>query len=192
MKKIILISAKSKNGKDASAEIMKSYLESKGERVLITHYADLLKYICKTFYGWNGIKDENGRTILQHVGTDIVRAKNENYWVNFMVDFISMFGDDWDYIVIPDTRFQNEIEEVIDSFGRDYEVVKNTIKSKRNDVVKTIRVTRTNFDNGMTWEQLNHPSECALDNYEFDYHICNDGTLEELEIKVKDLLDKLI
>lgn len=192
MKKIILISAKAKNGKDASAEIMKSHLESKGERVLITHYADLLKYICKTFYGWDGAKDENGRTILQHVGTDIVRAKNENYWVNFMIDFISMFGDDWDYILIPDTRFQNEVSEIVDSFGRDYEVVGRNIKSKLNNVVMTIRVNRTNFDNGMTWEQLNHPSECALDNYEFDYYIQNDGTLEELEIKVKDLVDKLL
>ena len=45
--KIITISAKARNGKDFCANLIKQKLESRGNKVLITHYADLLKYICK-------------------------------------------------------------------------------------------------------------------------------------------------
>ena len=93
-----------------------------------------------------------------------------------------MFYDEWDYVLIPDCRFPNEIERMKSEFNY----------SKDENLVQSIRVTRPNFDSGLSIEQLNHPSECALDGYEFDYYIANDSTLEELEIKVKDLVDKLI
>lgn len=184
MKKAILISAKAQHGKDSVADLMKSCLESKGERVLICHYADLLKYICKTFFNWDGNKDDKGRTILQHVGTDTIRMKNNrpDYWVDFIIDILWMFYDEWDYVLIPDCRFPNEIERMKSEFNGSWDY----------NLVQSIRVTRPNFDSGLSTEQLNHPSECALDGYEFDHYITNDSTLEELEIKVKDLVDKLI
>lgn len=184
MKKILLISGKALSSKDTSAQFMASYLESKGERVLICHYADLLKYICKTFFNWNGVKDDNGRTILQHVGTDVIRIKNDrpNYWVNFIIDILWMFYDEWDYIIIPDTRFPNEIEEMKSEFNY----------SKDYNLVQSIRINRPNFDSGLSIEQLTHPSECALDGYEFDYYIENNGTLKDLQLKCENLVDKLI
>ena len=184
MKKIILVSAKARNGKDAVAELAKQELELKGEKVLICHYADLLKYICRTFFDWNGIKDDDGRTILQHVGTDTIRMKNNrpDYWVDFIIDILWMFYDEWDYVLVPDCRFDNEIERMKDEFdGNPY----------GRDMVHSVRVNRPNFDSGMTQEQLNHPSECALDNYKFDYYIENNGTLDDLQLKVKDLLDNI-
>jgi hypothetical protein len=108
--KLILISAKLQHGKDTTAELLKTELENKGNRVLIAHYADLLKHICRTFFEWDGNKDEKGRTILQYVGTDIIRHQCEDYWVNFMMDLLFMFREEWDYVLIPDTRFVNEIE----------------------------------------------------------------------------------
>ena len=180
MKKIILISGKAQSSKDTSAQFMKLYLESNGEQVLICHYADLLKYICKTFFDWDGKKDDKGRTLLQYVGTDVIRNKNHapNYWVGFIVDLLWMFYDEWDYIIIPDTRFENEIHKMSDGFGK--------------SIVSTIRINRPNFDSGLSQEQLNHPSECSLDEYEFDHYINNDGTLEELNDKLKILLDRLM
>ena len=184
MKKIVLISAKAQHGKDTVADLTKSYLESKGERVLICHYADLLKYICKTFFNWDGVKDDKGRTILQHVGTDTIRMKNNrpDYWVDFIIEILWMFYDEWDYVLIPDCRFPNEVERMKSEFNGSWDY----------SLVQSIRIDRPNFDNGLSEEQLNHPSECALDNYEFDHYITNDGTIEELEIKIKDLVDKLI
>ena len=92
MKKVILVSAKARHGKDTVAEIAKEQLESRGQKVLICHYADLLKYICKTFFEWDGVKDDNGRTILQHVGTDVIRSNNQDYWVKFIIDLLDMFN----------------------------------------------------------------------------------------------------
>ena len=77
--KVICISAKAQHGKDTSAAILKEIYEANGKRVLITHYADLLKYICKNFFGWNGEKDDYGRTLLQQVGTNIVCAKQPDF-----------------------------------------------------------------------------------------------------------------
>ena len=183
MKKVVLISAKAQNGKDTAADLMKSYLESKGDKVLICHYADLLKYICKTFFNWDGNKDDKGRTILQHVGTDIIRDENNrpDYWIDFIIDILWMFYDEWDYVLIADARFENEIEKIKSEFNGSLDY----------NLVQSVRVNRQNNDNKMTDEQRNHISECALDNYKFDHYIENNGTLSELKIKVKDLLDKI-
>ena len=80
--KIITISGKAKHGKDCTATLIKKQLEEKRNKVLVTHFADLLKYICKTFFDWDGKKNKEGRSILQYVGTDIIRKQNPDYWVD--------------------------------------------------------------------------------------------------------------
>ena len=61
--KVILISGKAQNGKDTVAGSLHKALVNDGKRVLVTHYADLLKYICRNYFGWDGNKDEKGRQI---------------------------------------------------------------------------------------------------------------------------------
>ena len=58
---IICISGKAGHGKDTLAGVLEEKLTQKGERVLITHYADLLKWMCEKLFGWDGVKDEAGR-----------------------------------------------------------------------------------------------------------------------------------
>ena len=82
MKKIICISGKAQHGKDTTATILSAALEDRGNKVLTFHYADLLKYLCRQYFNWNGEKDEAGRTLLQHVGTDVVRAKEHIYFLS--------------------------------------------------------------------------------------------------------------
>ena len=144
---------------------MKNELEKSGKRVLVAHYADLLKYICRTFFGWDGAKDENGRKILQYVGTDVIRSEAPDYWVDFIMSILKYFGDNWDYVLIPDTRFPNEIKK---------------LKDDNYDVVH-IRVVRKNFTSPLTEEQQQHPSETALDNVEPDFYMINDGTIDDFE-----------
>lgn len=48
-KKVILISGKARSGKDTLAKVLGDYLKEQGKEVLITHYADSLKYIAKQF-----------------------------------------------------------------------------------------------------------------------------------------------
>ena len=136
--------------------------EMQNKKVLITHYGDLLKYICKAFFNWDGQKDEAGRTLLQYVGTDIIRKKKPDYWVQFVADMLSFFPDQWDYVLIPDVRFPNEIEGLA-GFGPLH-----------------IRIVRPGF-NMLTEEQQKHPSETALDNYYSNWQVVmNDGTIDDL------------
>lgn len=162
--KVIAISGHAMNGKDTVAGMIRDELKERNERVLIAHYADLLKYICRTFFNWNGEKDEFGRHLLQYVGTDVIRKKAPNFWVQFIGSILTYFGENWDYVLIPDTRFPNEIDEMKD-YGFD---------------VMHIRINRPNFDSPLTEEQKRHPSETALDNTPPDYYILNDGGLDRL------------
>ncbi len=166
--KIITISGLAQHGKDTTATIFKNKLEKLGYKVLIIHYADYLKFICKQYFGWNGEKDINGRTLLQRIGTEKVRSKDPDFWVGIVEKFISVFGDDFDFILIPDTRFPNEIEY---------------LKNKNYDVL-SIRVNRINFENSLTEEQRNHPSEIALNNYKFDRIIAYENGIEYVETAV--------
>ena len=166
MTKIINFSGSAKHGKTTSANIMKEILEKQGKTVLIVNYADYLKFICKEYFGWSGKKDESGRTILQHIGTDIVRQRDPDFWVRTIGYFISVIGIDFDYILVGDCRFRNECEW----FKFDYKVL-------------NVKVSRENFNNGLTEEQRKHPSEIDLEGYVFDYEF-NSPDLEHLEKEI--------
>lgn len=174
MKKIICISAKAQHGKDTTATILKAALEERNNKVLIFHYADLLKYMCKEYFGWNGEKDDAGRTLLQYVGTDVVRSKDPNYWVNFAVSFLKMFEEEWDYVLIPDCRFPNEVDTMRTHFDSMH-----------------LRIFRPNFDSPISIEQQKHISETALDDYPYDELIINDETVVELSNKILKLVKKI-
>lgn len=165
--KVICISAKAQHGKDTAAEMIKYYLEHKGQKVLVTHFADLLKFICTKYFGWNGLKDEAGRTLLQYIGTDVVGAKNPAYWAEFIVSILKMFESEWDCVLIPDCRYPIEVSTIKDNF----------------DTV-VLRVERPNFDNGLTTAQKNHPSEVAMDSQPYDAYVRNEGSLEDFEDKI--------
>lgn len=163
MKRIILISGKAEHGKTTTAELLKSILEEKGNRVVIMRYAYYLKDIAKRLFGWDGNKDEKGRAILQQLGTEIIRMKLRRplFHPQRICEDIEICEDNWDYVLIDDARFPNEIYYP---------------KSIFSDKVLTVRVTRLNEDgtiyqSSLTEEQKRHPSETALDNFTFDYCI---------------------
>lgn len=163
--KVFAISGHAQNGKDTVAEMMANKLAEDRKRVLVAHYADLLKYICRTYFGWNGEKDERGRHILQYVGTDVVRQKAPDFWVDFIVSILTLFDSAWDYVIIPDSRFPNEIDK---------------LKQEGFDV-QHLRVVRPHFISPLTPEQQKHPSETALDDVIPDFTVLNDGTLADLD-----------
>lgn len=162
--RIILISGTAGSGKDTVGGILRDAYEGDGFKVLITHFADLVKYVCANFYGWNSVKDIHGRSILQKVGTDIVRKWKEDYWVDFLIDMLSLFGHMYDYVIIPDARFPNEVSK---------------IKEKWPDTIH-LRIERHNFQSHLTEEQQRHSSETALGSVMPDVWIKNDGDLVDL------------
>ncbi len=175
MTHFILCSGRARHGKDTSAEIIKDNLEARGYRVLITHYADLLKFICKNFFGWNGEKDEAGRTLLQQIGTNCIREQDPDYWVDFVANLIRMFPDRYDFVIIPDTRFPNEIDRIADA----------------GFPATHVRIIRTDFESQLTEEQKNHPSETALDNTAPDFVIKN-TTMSALRDQLRQFCDTIV
>lgn len=161
--KVICISGKAQHGKDTTAQFIKEYLEEHGKSVLIMHYSDLLKFIVRTYFGWNGEKDEDGRDLLQYVGTDVIRRQSPDYWTDFAVGLIRMFPDEWDYVILADCRFPNEVE---------------CFKKSEFDTCH-VRVIRAPFASPLTPEQQLHISETALDAIGADRYLLNTGTLEE-------------
>ena len=173
--KIICISGVARSGKDTTANLICRRLHGYGKRVLVTHYADLLKFMCKQLFGWDGQKDERGRHILQYVGTDVVRKQLPDFWVDFIIQELKLFPDQWDFVIIPDCRFPNELDR---------------LKEAGFDVVH-VRVERDAYENNLTEEQKNHLSETALDGVVPDYIITNDGTITMLAARVMRMMKSI-
>ena len=179
MKQVILISGKAESGKDYTAELIKEELENANQKVLILHFADLLKFLCTKFFAWDGKKNKKGRSLLQETGQR-VRSYDKNYWVDEVCKIINIFKNDFDYFIVPDTRFENEINIPKQEFGEN---------------VQVIRIIRDNWQNQLTQEQRNEISETALDGkeYLFDKIIHNPGNYEKyIKIIRKEITNPLI
>ena len=183
MKGTIILSGKSGSGKDMMAQFMKEELAKHGQKTLVIHFADAVKWFCRDFLDWDGKKDEVGRTLLQTVGTDIVRAKHPNFWTGIVVGLIQAFEpyEDFDLAIIPDARFPNEVNI--------------SLENLQNCV--SVRIERKNAD-GTPWinpvlteDQRNHPSETSLDVFAFDYIVHNDEGLDMLRESAQSILKDL-
>ena len=170
--RIIIFSGHAGAGKDTSASIMGEMLVRKGYHTLMVSFADLLKFTLTEFLGWDGKKDAHGRELLQRIGTDCVRKTDPDYWVNYIIFMLNTLPETWDYVLIPDARFPNEIERIREEFSD----------------VTHIRVTSGTLAPAVTESQSRHSSETSLDGYPYDMLIRNDGTRAELEKTVENLL----
>lgn len=179
----IIISGKSQSGKDTAANMMREELEKAGCRCITIHFADLVKFYAKQYYNWDGEKNKEGRALLQSIGTNKVRALLPEYWAEIVAKFlaISAHYNDFDVAFIPDARFENEIEIVME-----YNPSSTVIRIERYDENGDMYI---NPD--FTEEQKNHPSETSLDNYAgFDYIIENHN-LDELKESIETVLADL-
>lgn len=147
--------------------MFKELLEQNGQRVLITHFGDLIKYVCSTFFGWNGKKDSAGRSMLQEIGM-VVREREPDFWIDFLKKVLNIFSSEWDYVLIPDCRFPREVDGMTDSGFKTY----------------LIKVVRPECETDLTEEQRKHPSETAMDDYPADYYVVNDSSLLSMKNKV--------
>lgn len=174
---IYIIAGKARHGKDTVASIINEIYERKNKKTLNLAYASSLKEYAKKISNWDGSDDAKPRELLQQLGTNIIRKKiDELFFIRHMIDDIKVYSYFFDALTISDARFKIEVE---------------TIKNKFPNVI-VINVERPNFDNGLTQEQKNHPTEIDLDDYnKYDYFIKNDGTIEELKIKIENLVSEV-
>jgi hypothetical protein len=103
------------------------------------------------------------RLVLQLLGTEGGRdVIHPNIWVNATLGNVK----ETEKIIITDCRFPNEV---------------TGIKKRKGIVVRVVRPSKVSAST--------HPSETSLNDFnDWDYVIVNDGTIEELELKVVEML----
>ena len=160
-------------GKDAAAEFL---VDKYGFKQL--KFADTLKDVCCTVFGWDRyqLEDQNfkatedsfweitPRRALQLVGTDAMRNNlRQDIWVKALERKIrATYHQNY---VITDVRFPNEAEAILRWGGH------------------VIRIDRPGYS---STDPNQHASETALLDYpKWTCSIDNDGTVEDLQKKVK-------
>lgn len=116
------------------------------------------------------------RRLLQFMGTDVARKLwGEDFWVDRLANTVFHMGPDA-RVVIPDVRFPNEAEFVHTPMAPD---------GAFRGVIW--RIHRPGIG-----PVSDHPSETALDDWNFDRHIHNDQTIAALHEHVDYLVEALL
>jgi hypothetical protein len=176
---IFLLSGKAQSGKDTFFEFtqkMFGWFKNGNLAVGRIAFADELKRFAERM-GWDGAKDERGGKFLQDLGT-VGRNYNADMWVDCAMPELRWYQEskNADIICFTDCRYPNEIERI------------NSLSWITGRVV-TVRIDRPGH---VSNRDPSHVSEIALDNFDFDYYIKNDGSLKEYRIKVIELVQKIL
>ena len=213
MTTLIGITGRAGVGKDEVGRIIQE-LEPGWE---IKKFAGKLKQICGILCGVDPIKFEDQefkkqmspfgmsyRELLQMVGTEGMRDTiDSDVWVKALfADFISTrwYFDYGERIMIPpkwivtDVRFPNEADAIKERGGYLIKVCRgvNVTDNLWYDVYEYEKQKEFMYELQGIKSKKEHPSETAMDAYEgIDVYLDNNGTLEELEDKVKVILNQI-
>lgn len=172
MKTVIAITGEAQAGKDTTADFMMKI--TGGEKI---PFAEKLKDQANML-GWNGIKDEKGRKMLQQLG-DVMRAYHGTSYYAAHVACSVPFANS-NYVYVPDMRFKSE-----------YETLSECAKSGAFRLID-IAIQRPGATlEGDLHEHQSEVQARKLVEYIKDsgtgYYIDNSGTLEDLDCKAREI-----
>lgn len=167
--KIVMICGKAGHGKTTFANFLEEELAATGKEVLVASFGTALKDVLRNYYDWDGKKNTAGRSLLQQVGTEIVRAKDEHYWTDTLMRLATAMNPD--FLIVDDWRFIEEIDR-----ASEYHSDITTVRVERyekwvGDHCDYVNIPYKNP--AMTADQLAHRSETELDSYNCEYIITN-------------------
>lgn len=171
--KVIELCGKAGVGKDTFGLELIKQLEQKGFKCVHLAFADRVKDICTRYFNWDGNKDESGRHLLQYIGTEIFRNYDPDYWVKEIVTLLKVFSsaEMFDYAIITDARFPNEIQGLISNFE-----------------TFAFKINRKNFKSNLTQDAQKHLSETALNDFIIPEIILS-GEIEKLPQEVEEFIE---
>lgn len=175
---IFIVAGKANAGKDTTCEFINSYIKRKGLKSINLQFSSYIKMYAKNITDWSGSEDDKPRTLLQMLGTEIIRNQIDNkFFIKRIIDDIKVYSYYFDAITISDARFPDEIEDISNSFNK----------------VCKIEISRPGFVSKLNESEKMHLSEQALDKYNnFDHFIINDGSIDELNNKIINIIDEVI
>ena len=167
--KIYGFSAKAEHGKTFAANVALKYFTEKGYKVRIIPLAETLKDMAYKV-GWDGRKnqaDENGfgsgRTLLQGLGRVLKLYHKGDCFARWAYEKAQ--EENLDIMLIDDMRMIDEVN-----------FFENLYNRREVEDYKLFRIDRPGYENALTPEQRSDISETALDDYNFDAVLINDGT----------------
>ena len=156
-KRIIIINGSGGVGKDTFVEYCNEFT-----RVKNISLVDKVKEAAKILVGWNGEKDEKSRKLLSDL--KLMSIDYNNYPIT--------------YIKQQSEEFKNSKEQQI-MFVHIREISEiQKVKELLN--AKTLLITSNKVKKIVT-----NTSDANVEKYNYDYHIENNGTLDELKEKAK-------
>ena len=164
MKKIFIQNSVGGSGKDTWAEFMKKYIPTHKCSIV-----DLPKEAAKVL-GWDGGKTEKDRKFLSDI-MDLSTEYNDSPF-NDVLSIVSDFKKNLieDKVLLIDMRDPKDIARAVKSFGAETILI-------RNPNVEKI--------------ESNH-ADANVEDYNYDYIIENDGTLEQLDKMAKFFVREVI
>jgi hypothetical protein len=183
---IIGITGKAGAGKDTVANVL-----CRTHAFVKISLADPIKDACQEWFGWdndtlwgpselrNAIDPRYGkapREALQKLGTEFGRAFYPNVWIDYALrqasEYDNIVAAYVRGVVIPDVRFQNELEAIHKAGGKVIRVIRPTA-SKTMDTVSEVL-----WSHASETEQDNFPEGLITTTY------LNTGTLEDVEREI--------
>jgi len=158
IKKIFLINGSGGKGKDSFVEFCSEYTN-----VFNISSVDKIKEAA-TILGWNGGKTEKDRLFLSNMKLLSTRYNNNPY--NYILDMVAKFQNSEASIMFIHIREIKEIDKV-----------KSTIPCQ------TILVKNNNVE-----DIKSNMADSNVNNYDYDYVIDNNGTLEDLDNIAKEFV----
>ncbi len=174
---IILLSGKAGTGKSFFAEKLRLAFEYRNYNVEVQHFASVLKSIAKQYFWWDGVKDEKGRKLLQHLG-DVGREYDKNVWVKNLIELRLMTSPKYpqDVIIIDDWRFPNEYQYLKDNLN--YSIYTIEMIAPDRAILKG--------------EAAKHISEVALEEFNSYNFIVNNSEGINIIDSVKEIVDEIV
>jgi len=162
MKQIIVINGSGGVGKDTFVDFCRKHV-----KVLNISSVDKVKEAAKILTGWNGEKDEKSRKMLSDLKE--LGIKYNDASLRYICNMAEEFKNSDNELMFVHIRESSEIEKC---------------KNKCN--AKTLLITNKNVASIKS-----NLSDKNVEQYSYDYHIKNDGTLEDLEKEAKVFIEKL-
>lgn len=171
---VIVVNGAPRVGKDSFCQFVQEIMEERvgAQSCLITSTIDLVKDIAKDC-GWDGKKTQKNRKFLSDLKDLLTNWGDVPYNdVSTYIDSAKLFWKQYHYsedktIVFVMCREPKEIQKFVDRIG-----------------AKTLIVRRSEVEDA---HQSNH-ADAEVFNFEYDIHIENHGTVEDLKERARDFV----
>lgn len=189
LKHKIAFAGRIRSGKDTAAALSASIIREKDRGVMIEYhaYADGIAKVIKGNFP-EAFSEGKPRKHYQVIGQTF-RQLDPLVWVKHLQRELDQAEREWSYlgedfaVIVTDLRQENELEQLhAEGF--------TTIKIVADEELRKERV----IAKGDAWNEdsFNHETEQAVDGLGTHYVIENNGTIEELEAKIRSVLDDVV